>query len=292
MENASKALIIADAILLSVMIISLLVYTGRSFGLIAKAEQDAKLAQDKKNFNLQYEIYDKSLMYGTDVLSCLNKAQSNNQKYVNQNYYGTENLGSEYRQEYLIDVEVTLKKTIQERITVYKLRSNGKKEQLPMNQEAKPTTKMFKNNHFKVPKLNWYYFKNGQIYKGESTETTYPSVMWNNYNSVLNYNLKTIEINTKLTAGTYRLLNEAGSNNIGKLSALLSTATEVEQTIINESYGSSTTSGGTSDDWYSAVWRTAAYDFKTRKFKCTGLTYNEETGYISKISFEEILPYE
>ena len=87
MENASKALIIAGAVLLSVMIVSLLIYTGKSFGLIAKAEQDAKLTEDRKKFNAEYEVYDKNLMYGTDVLSCLNKAQSNNQKYVNNNYF-------------------------------------------------------------------------------------------------------------------------------------------------------------------------------------------------------------
>ena len=266
MENASKALIIAGAIMLSVMIVSLLVYTGKSFGLIAKAEQDAKLTEDKKNFNLQYEVYDKTLMYGTDVLSCLNKAQSNNQKYVNQNYYGTENLGPEYRQEYLIDVEVVLKKPIQETITVYKLGNSGKKVQLTTGEEATPKTKMFKNNHFVLPRLDWYYFDNGKVRKGSSSQNSYAEVLWKNSSAVLNYNLKTTTIDTKLNAGTYNLLNEVGDANIGKLSALLSTATTVEQTILNKSYGDETISGSSSNDWYSATWKTAAYDFKTRKF--------------------------
>jgi hypothetical protein len=43
-----------------------------------------------------------------------------------------------------------------------------------------------------------------------------------------------------------------------------------------------------SSDWYSATWKTAAYDFKTRKFKCTEVHYNEDTGYIDRISFVEI----
>ncbi len=292
MENASKALIIAGAIMLSVMIVSLLVYTGKSFGLIAKAEQDAKLTEDKKNFNLQYEVYDKTLMYGTDVLSCLNKAQSNNQKYVNQNYYGTENLGPEYRQEYLIDVEVVLKKPIQETITVYKLGNSGKKVQLTTGEEATPKTKMFKNNHFVLPRLDWYYFDNGKVRKGASSQNSYAEVLWKNSSAVLNYNLKTTTIDTKLNAGTYNLLNEVGDANIGKLSALLSTATTVEQTILNKSYGDETISGSSSNDWYSATWKTAAYDFKTRKFKCTGVEYSTETGYVSKIKFEEVLYYE
>ena len=85
MENVSKALLIAGGVLLSIMVVSLLVYTGKSFGKISRAEQEAKLTKDRQAYNAEYEVYDKSLMYGTDVLSCLNKAQSNNQKYVNNN---------------------------------------------------------------------------------------------------------------------------------------------------------------------------------------------------------------
>ena len=65
----------------------------------------------------------------------------------------------------------------------------------------------------------------------------------------------------------------------------MSTATVVEQTIINGDFN------GSPSDWYSATWRTAAYDFKTRKFKCTGIEYNKDTGYVSKLKFEEINAY-
>lgn len=293
MENASKALIIAGAVLLSVMIVSLLIYTGKSFGLIAKAEQEAKLTEDKTKFNAEYEVYDKNLMYGTDVLSCLNKAQNNNQKYVNYNYYGTDNLESEYREEYLIDVEVTLKKTIQESVRVYKLGATGKKVQLTEGVEATPTAKMFKENHFEVPNnIVWYYFEGKKVKRGTGS---YAQTLWTSPTNKLNYNLKSITFDTKLTATatgtTYSLLNETNPDHIGKLSALLSTATTVEQTIINDAYGSGSVTGGVSNDWYSATWRTAAYDFKTRKFKCTGIEYNKDTGYVSKLKFEEINAY-
>lgn len=296
MENASKALIIAGAVLLSIMIVSLLVYTAQSFGLIAKAQQDAKLTQDKQKFNAEYEVYDKKLMYGTDVLSCLNKAQNNNQKYVNYNYYGTDTkLGAEYRQEYLIDVEVKLLENIQETIIVYKLNNSGNKVQLTSSDTITSAPQMFKNNYFEVPSnIVWYYFENGRARKRTGTKAgipDYAEILWPNSSAKLNLTLQSITFDTTLTRGTYNLLNETNTNNIGKLSALLSVATMVEQTITNDDYGEQTTTGATSLDWYSATWRTAAYDFKTRKFKCTGIDYNTETGYVSKISFEEIRPY-
>ena len=94
---------------------------------------------------------------------------------------------------------------------------------------------------------------------------------------------RTINFDTTLTNGTYNLFNDGTDDgDIGKLAALLSVATLTEQTIVNKDYAY------TSTDWYCATWRTAAYDFKTRKFKCTGIEYSNETGYISKIKFEEI----
>jgi hypothetical protein len=89
---------------------------------------------------------------------------------------------------------------------------------------------------------------------------------------------------TGSTAGVeYQLIGDS-ANNTETLSALLSTVTTTEQTIVNpdgiDSY--------THIDWSSATWRTAAYDFKTRKFKCTSVTYDDTTGYMTEICFEEI----
>ena len=292
MENASKALIIVGAVLLSIMIVSLLAYTAKSFGLIAKAEQDAKLTEDKQKFNAEYEVYDKTLMYGTDILSCLNKAQNNNQKYVNYNYYGTDTkIESKYREEYLIDVEIKLLNTIQESIRVYTLNSSGNKTQLANGTTVGSGELMFKNNHFEIPSdIIWYYFENGKSKKMTGKKENIPDyaeILWTNPSGKLNMTLQSITFDTTLTSGTYNLLNETNANNIGKLSALLSVSDKVEQTISNDDFGE----GTSSSDWYSATWRTAAYDFKTRKFKCTGIEYNTETGYVSKIKFEEVRPY-
>jgi hypothetical protein len=103
-----------------------------------------------------------------------------------------------------------------------------------------------------------------------------------------------------MTAGTYELLTSSdvtvsngntytSSNSTAKLSALLSTVTNPELTIINTEYGNTVFSKESdANNWYSAKWRTAVYDFKTRKFECTSVHYNDSTGYVDEICFAEL----
>ena len=83
MENASKALLMAGGVLISVLIISalLLAYTqmtslSNSKGQILKAEQLAE-------YNKQWESYNRDNLRGADVISIINKALDTNEKYKN-----------------------------------------------------------------------------------------------------------------------------------------------------------------------------------------------------------------
>lgn len=300
MENASKALLIAAGVLLSVLVISLLLYTAKSFGKIARAEQDAKLVQDKENFNAEYEVYEKNLMYGTDVLSCLNKAQSNNQKYVNYRYFGEDTIeDSRVRNEFLIDVEVKLINDIEEEVKVYKLNSSGKKVQITDKNDINANDiKPFSNSSgFKIPNVVWYYFEDNQVKKG--TNYKYTTKVWKKENTSTNTLKDFVDksiIETNFKAGTYNLFKLDANktmkeDEIGILAALLTTSNLTEQMIVNSDYGKQSDDGTVSKDWYCATWKTAAYEFKTRKFKCNGIEYNKETGYVSKIKFEEVTNY-
>lgn len=80
MENASKALIIAGGVLLAMMILSLVVYVASSMTDIAESEERRTLAEQTAEFNKSYLSYNKSRMYGTDVISVYNKAEDNNTK--------------------------------------------------------------------------------------------------------------------------------------------------------------------------------------------------------------------
>lgn len=286
MEDMSKALIIAGSVLISILIISLLMYFARSISVLEKGKRNVQITEEVAEFNAGFEIYEKSLMYGTDVLSCLNKAQNNNQKYVNNSHFSRDNLDYTTREEYLINVEVRIKKAIVETVNVYTLDDRGKK--VINVSDTYNSVKPFGTNdpHFKLPTVTWYYFNNN----GKVTKKTgnYADVLWEGYPQNRTFSLKTNELNTVIKANMnasdepYRLYSTGTDDGkIGKLAALLSTATETEQTIINPDsslYG----------EWHSVVWKTAAHDFKTRKFKCTGVEYSEQSTRICLLKFEEI----
>lgn len=80
MENATKALLIAGGILIAMMILSLLIYVFGSASDFAESQDKKALAQEVKEFNKGYEAYNKKKMYGTDIITVVNKAINNNRK--------------------------------------------------------------------------------------------------------------------------------------------------------------------------------------------------------------------
>lgn len=80
MENASKALLIAGGILLALMTLSLIVYVSTSTTRMAEAQDAKKAAEELSAFNASYEAYNKTRMYGTDVITVVNKAINYNGK--------------------------------------------------------------------------------------------------------------------------------------------------------------------------------------------------------------------
>ena len=81
MENASKALIIAGGILLALFIITVTLYMILYVRTIRQAEEAKKEIEQLHTFNQSYEVYDRKLLYGAEVISLINKIKDNNQKY-------------------------------------------------------------------------------------------------------------------------------------------------------------------------------------------------------------------
>lgn len=91
MENASKALIIAGGILISIIVISIFYFSfGRLGTLVGESESD-NLQKEIMMFNKGFEAYNKKLMYGADIISVLNKAIDNNKSYGVEFYNEPEN---------------------------------------------------------------------------------------------------------------------------------------------------------------------------------------------------------
>ncbi len=78
MENAAKGLLMAGGMLLAVIVISLFIYGYTNVTHLAEADKNKGLLEEIQEYNQQYLAYNKSAMYGTDVISILNLAISNN----------------------------------------------------------------------------------------------------------------------------------------------------------------------------------------------------------------------
>ena len=81
MENASKALLMAGGILIAILVIGVVIYMFNSSSFLFKSSEDIERAEQIEAFNREYEAYNRKLMRGTDIISIINKVNSNNKKY-------------------------------------------------------------------------------------------------------------------------------------------------------------------------------------------------------------------
>ena len=67
MENASKALVMAGAILITIMVLGMFIFFFAQLKEFPKQQDEAKKLAQISKFNQEYESYYKKKMYGTDV---------------------------------------------------------------------------------------------------------------------------------------------------------------------------------------------------------------------------------
>lgn len=107
MENASNALLMAGGVLLSLIVLGLLILGFNQLREYPKQQEEVLKAEQLATFNKEYEAYEKERMYGTDIISVLNKAINNNKKYAdNESVYD-------------IDVVFILKSDVESSATIY-----------------------------------------------------------------------------------------------------------------------------------------------------------------------------
>lgn len=285
MENATKALLIASGTLMGVMLIALMMYFFRSLSPFEETRQKTEETDQITAFNEEYTAYEKKLMYGVDLISVLNKAKSNNEKYV----AGTHVTGFTYGNEYLVNIEFTLKAPLEDRITVNYLQRKSVFD-------GTERTEVIDNNE--------HAYANGKgVQDVKLINNSNPKTFNEPTTGYLGNVNKNIETTTKLVtgsyesefkAGTYKLLAQDGEpQTSANVASLLNVADAISQSIKNtsknvekklwykegfvEHFG-----------WSSAEWRTALYDLKSKKFKCTDIKYNTDTGRIEYMKFEQI----
>lgn len=80
MENASKALIIAGEVLISILVISLLVFFYNTIKDFRTTQEIVQESEQSLEYNKQYDVYYRNNLYGSDILSLANKIYDYNKK--------------------------------------------------------------------------------------------------------------------------------------------------------------------------------------------------------------------
>lgn len=279
MENATEALYIAAGTLLGVMIISLVVFFFRRVGSLQEQQDRIMTADQLAEWNNVYLAYNKKIMYGTDLISVLNKAQSNNEKYVNGKGFLT---GYKYTNSYLINIEFTLNSPLQDSITVYYFDEDNTKKEVAYTTGDKPDggKKLF----------NVFGQYNIEGYKNKTINDNYDTRTF----------LEVRTDNSKFDSGTYRLYNIVNNNPEvnGQVEYLMKLSNNMTMDVTNKGNNISRWSeklpNGTTivhKGWSHATWVTCLSDLKSRKFSCTGVEYDtssDKTGRIVKMTFAEL----
>lgn len=260
MDNSiSKALIMVSGVLVAMLVIALITVSFNKIGQWASVKDDEVLVEQVQKFNKEYEVYDKDLMYGVDVISCLNKAKSNNDK-IDGKY------AEELDKEYEVQVEFNLKNSeLEQALIVYHSDNSGKQVQYSEGDGPEKT----QNNKKTLGQLGF----------------TFLNTKYSELSDVFNKNteLKTNQ-NSKVSLDTNKLKLTKDSLKNSSIEKLLSAANAVSQIVKNTDSVTKNNPKG----WTMVEVRTALYDLKQRKFKCTGIEYNAKTGRVNKISFQEI----
>ena len=316
MENATKALVMVANMLLAVIILSLVLYFYNRLRTLPLEEDLNTAIEQAQEFNKQFEVYDKRIMYGVDVVSALNKAISNNEKYIQGKWMS----GALSSTEFAIEIVVVIGNELKEDVVVRYY--NG-------NNEVPYTT----NDGYKKADGTFYKFKD---LLGMSTSPKFRvptegymnlyshgtrTLKWDN--SLFDMKTHEIPLNRNLSDDSkkgdryvFNLLPDSDGD--GKVSKPDIANDEVYLKYLADGLATFTASGGQTvynrekitvdgkkvdniqyGGWSSLTWTPAITDLKSRKFKCAGvdsngkidgtpgIVYNEETGAICKITFIE-----
>lgn len=282
-DNIAKLLQIVGGVLVGVILLSLVSYFFSSIGLWPMEQDQIETAEQLKKFNLEYEVYDKKGMYGVDVISCLNKANSNNKKYADGGGFLT---GNEYGKDFYIDVYVRLtKKPLQESIEYYYFQNGSQVQGFEVVDSStgdKGIGKTMQEVGFDIEDGKFYTKFKKTDYVGNAEETLDEVIL--GIQPILpnggDYKCETPFNSTSEIDGYYSLRYD---ENIVKLIELSNKSDNgnLNKIVTN-------TTGRDLNIWSRVIWKTALSDFKSRRFKCDYLGYSKKTGRVCELYFSEI----
>lgn len=81
MENAAKALLIAGGVLLTMLVVSLLIFSWGRFSEFYNNQDELKELEDVAKFNQQFSAYENRKVHGYELISLANKVADYNMRY-------------------------------------------------------------------------------------------------------------------------------------------------------------------------------------------------------------------
>lgn len=285
MDNANKAILMAFGMLVAVMILGTIVFVFTRLKSLPMQDDEKESIEQLRLFNQEYEVYDKKIMYGVDVISVLNKAQSNNEKYVSTKFFS----GIGYNTDYIINIVVKFKTDLNETVKVTYL-------------DNKTDGTSVEKEYIDDGPKNEYRVQFNSVFGSYEPSNDYQTLIYPTGGNLWDKNLEAQTISTKITQGKYQLLSgtigpqsEPDSNgktqytnsmieNPSVLKSLISQSATMSRTVRNIDADSRY---GKGKGWNQATWYPAVYEMKTRKFKCIKSVYNSKTGRMCYMEFEE-----
>ena len=88
MENATKALEMAGSVLIGVLLLGCLLFAYTRMSELKDTEHKVEVSEQAKDFNQDYETYNRNNLYGTDLFSLANKIVDYNNKEADGKAYG------------------------------------------------------------------------------------------------------------------------------------------------------------------------------------------------------------
>lgn len=274
MENSSKALYIAGSLLIAVSILSLLMFTFKGMGKAQSRQDEQASEQEIINFNKEYEAFNKRIMSAVEVVSCINKAISNNESAKDQKDYDR-----------MVDVHVKTYSELTESVQIYLYRNGSNK--FISKDSLDEDTKSELSNFILNKKMFILFNITGNKYKKLCTKLN-ESVKLNNLtpgqglDNKDNYKMDIIVVEKSSSRSSpYKWDGLLTTDNIPNENSNLR---KLIQTQKSYSYKFK---DAINNNEYNLVWTTAINDFWKLKFQCTSVEYSENNSRVKSLTFEE-----
>ena len=112
MENASKALLMAGSIFLSLLVIALLITMYQNLIQVEQVEYQGELTEQIAEYNKQYEVYQRDNLYGSDILSLANKIMDYNAREIDEKGYQEMKISVKFKDRIVIIQNLKMMKDI------------------------------------------------------------------------------------------------------------------------------------------------------------------------------------